>query len=295
MTAIIRFLVTRGLLVNLVSIFLLAIGIYAALTINREAFPNVNMDVIQVDTYYPGASPKEIEQLIITPIEQELRAINGIDTMVSMSFPSSGRITMEVDPDASNRQRLTSDISLAVDRASLPSDLPEDPVVTEVDGAVFPIIRLAISAPMDELALKRLGDDIKDDLLNIDGVARIFIQGERKAEMRIVVDPQRMANERISIREIKQVLQKWNLNAPGGDLDTPEGQKTVRVVGEFSDVTDAGNLVLRANERGNVLRLKDVATVTESLEVPSVITDVKGEPALSFLVLKKLMQILLIR
>ncbi|MCW8909614.1 MAG: efflux RND transporter permease subunit, partial [Gammaproteobacteria bacterium] len=265
MVTIIRFLVNRGLLVNLVSLFLLGIGIYAAFAINREAFPNVNMDRIQVDAYYPGASPKEIEQLIITPIEQELRAINGIDTMVSMSFPSSGRITMEVDPEASNRSRLTSDISLAVDRATLPTDLPADPVVTEIDGAVFPIIRLAISAPLDELALKRLGDDIKDDLLNIDGVARIFIQGDRKAELRIVVDPERMAKQRISIGAIKQALQSWNLNTPGGDLDTLEGQKTVRVVGEFSDVNDAANLVLRANERGNVLRLGDVATVTESL------------------------------
>ncbi|MDH5735812.1 MAG: efflux RND transporter permease subunit, partial [Gammaproteobacteria bacterium] len=288
MHAIIRFLVTRGLLVNLVSIFLLGIGIYAAVTINREAFPNVNMDRIQVDVYYPGASPKEIEQLIITPIEQELRSINGIDTMVSMSFPSSGIITMEVDPAASNRQRLTSDISLAVDRASLPADMPRDPVVTEIDGAVFPIIRLAISAPLDELALKRLGDDIKDDILNIDGVARIFIQGDRKAEMRIVVDPERMSREHISIREIKQALQNWNLNTPGGDLDTLEGQKTVRVVGEFADVNDAASLVLRANERGDVLQLKDVATVTESLVKPAVINDVKGEPALSFLVLKKI-------
>ena len=288
MIAIIRFLVTRGLVVNLVSLFLLGIGIFAALSINREAFPNVNMDRIQIDAYYPGASPKEIEQLIITPIEQELRAINGIDTMVSMSFPGSGRIAMEVDPDSSNRQRLTSDISLAVDRASLPSDLPADPVVTEIDGAVFPVIRLAISAPLDELALKRLGDDIKDDLLNIDGIARVFIQGDRKAEMRIVVDPERMDKERISIREVKQALQSWNLNTPGGDLDTPEGQKTVRVVGEFSDVEDAASLVLRANDRGNVLRLRDVAEVEESLVRPDIINDVKGEPALSFLVLKKI-------
>ena len=287
MRTIIHFLVNRSLLVNLVSLFLLGIGIYAAVTINREAFPNVNLDVIQVNTYYPGASPKEIEQLIITPIEQELRAINGIDTMVSMSFPSSGRIIMEVDPAASNRQRLTSDISLAVDRATLPTDLPADPVVTEIDGAVFPVIRLAISAPLDELELKRLGDKIKDDLLNINGIARIFIQGDRKAELRIVVDPERMAKERISIGAVKTALQSWNLNTPGGDLDTVDGQKTVRVVGEFSGVEDAANLVLRANERGNVLRLRDVATVTESLVKPSIINDVKGEPALSFLLLKK--------
>ena len=288
MKTIIRFLVERGLVVNLVSIFLFLLGLATSIMfINREAFPNVNLDIIQINTTYPGASPREIEQLIITPIEQELRALNGIDTMLSMSFPGTGRFVLEVDPDASNRIRLSSEVSLAVDRAKLPADLPFDPYVTEVDGAVFPIIRLAVSAPLDELQMKRLGDDLKDDLLNIDGVARVQIIGDRKAEIRVIADAEKMKKERISVGEVSQALQKWNLNTPGGDINTPDGQKAVRIVGEFSSADDAGNLVLRANERGNVLRLRDIATITESLEEPITLHDVAGKPALSILVLKK--------
>ena len=287
MKAMIRFLVERPLVINLVSVFLLALGVYTMIEINREAFPNVNLDIIRIDTVYPGASPKEVEQLIITPIEQELRALNGIDKMISMSFPASGRITLEVDPDSTNRERLSSEISLAIDRATLPTDLPDEPFVTEVDGAVFPVIRLAVSAPMTELQLKRLGDDIKDDLLNIDGVARVLIQGDRKAEIRIIADQERMQQQRVSVGEMANALRNWNLNAPGGDIDTPDGQKAVRIVGEFSSAKDAANLVLRANERGNVLRLGDVAEVTESLEEPQIVYDVSGESALSILVLKK--------
>ena len=81
---IIHFLVHRGLVVNLISIFLLAIGLYSMVSINREAFPNVNLDLIQIEVGYPGASPQEVEQLIITPIEQQLRSINGIDKMISI-------------------------------------------------------------------------------------------------------------------------------------------------------------------------------------------------------------------
>ncbi|MFW2371481.1 MAG: efflux RND transporter permease subunit [Gammaproteobacteria bacterium] len=287
MKAMIRFLVERPLVINLISVFLLALGVFTMIEINREAFPNVNLDVIRIDAVYPGASPKEVEQLIITPIEQELRALNGIDKMISMSFPASGRITLEVDPDSTNRARLSSEISLAIDRATLPTDLPNEPVVTEVDGSVFPVIRLAISAPINELQLKRLGDDVKDDLLNIDGVARVLIQGDRKAEIRIVADQARMQQQRVSVGEIANALRNWNLNAPGGDIDTPDGQKAVRIVGEFSSAKDAENLVLRANERGNVLRLGDVARVTESLEEPHTLYDVSGESALSILVLKK--------
>jgi multidrug efflux pump subunit AcrB len=288
MHAIIRFLVERPLIVNLISIFLFVLGLVTSVyLINREAFPNVNLDKIQVEIIYPGASPKEVEQLVITPIEQELRALNGIDTMISMSFPGSGRITMEVDPDSSNRIKLSSEISLAVDRADLPGDLPIEPVVTEVDGSVFPVIRLGVSSPVDALSLKRLGDDIRDDLLNIDGVARVIVQGDRKAEIRIVANPEKMAKERISVNDLVKALKGWNLNSPGGEIDTPDGQNSVRIVGQFSDVKDAASLVLRANDRGNILRLGDVATVTESLEKPRTLHDVKSKPALSLMVLKK--------
>ncbi|MBI3188249.1 MAG: efflux RND transporter permease subunit, partial [Gammaproteobacteria bacterium] len=288
MTSIIRYLVNRGLVINLISVFLLTLGIVTAFVlIKREAFPNVNLDMIQVDTVYPGASPQEVEQLVITPIEQELRALNGIDKMVSMSFPGSGRITMEVDPDANNRERLSSEVQLAVQRAKLPADLPNDPYVTEVDGSVFPVIRLAVTAPVSDLELKRLGDDISDDLLNVKGVAKVMILGNRKAEISVIADPVRMEKERISVRDLTQALQSWNLNVPGGDIDTPEGQKSVRIVGEFSDAKDAANLVLRANERGDVLTLGDVAQVEESLEKARQYNDVRGQQGLSMIVLKR--------
>lgn len=288
MTSIISFLVNRGLVVNLVSIFLFVLGLATAVGLMQiEAFPNVNLDRIQIEVNYPGASPKEVEQLVVTPIEQELRSLNGIDKMISMSFPESGRITLEIDPDASNRKRLSSEVSLAVDRARLPTDLPDEPVVTEIDGAVFPVIRLAVSAPIDELSLKRLGDHIKDDLLAINGVARVVIQGDRRAEFRVVVDQKKMEPARITVGEIANALRNWNLNLPGGNINTEEGQKSVRIVGQFGSPEDAANLVLRSNYSGDVVRLKDVATVTEALQEPRTLHDVAGKPALSMLVLKK--------
>ncbi|MGD8483633.1 MAG: efflux RND transporter permease subunit, partial [Thioalkalispiraceae bacterium] len=88
----IEFLVKRGLIVNLVSIFLIAIGVYAAFEINREAFPNVQLDRVQVDFAYPGSTPDEIELLLVNPIEDELKILDGIDKVTSTAFPGSGRI-----------------------------------------------------------------------------------------------------------------------------------------------------------------------------------------------------------
>jgi len=287
MKSLVHFLVDRRLVVNAVSIFLVLLGMYAAFKINREAFPNVNLDMIQIDAVYPGSTPEEVERLVITPIEQELKSLSGIDKMISVAFPGSGRITLELNPYAGNRDRLASDTQLAVERAKLPKDLPNSPVVTEIDGTVFPVLRIAVAAPLDELRMKRLGDSIRDDLLEIDGVARVQIQGDRKAEIRVTVDPRKLARERVSVGEIAEALRRWNVNAPGGELDTPEGQKQVRIEGEFRGAADAGGIMLRANELGQGIRLRDVATVTESLERPQRLYDVSGEPGVALLILKQ--------
>lgn len=287
MKRVIQFMVDRSLAGHLVAVFLAAVGTYAVFAINREAFPNVNLDRIQIEIAYPGASPEEVERLVITPIEQEIKTLNGIDKMISVAFPGSGRVLLELDPRATNRQRLTSDVQLAVDRADLPADLPEEPRVVEVDATVIPVVQIAVTAPRTEVEMKRIGDRIRDELLEINGVAKVVIQGNRKAEIRVVVKPEALARERISIGEIATKLGAWNVNAPGGDLDTRRGQKGVRIVGEFASAADAADLVLRANERGASLRLRDVAQVTETLAEPTIIHDVSGQPAVAILVLKK--------
>ncbi|MDH3325982.1 MAG: efflux RND transporter permease subunit [Gammaproteobacteria bacterium] len=287
MSSMMRFLVERGLMVNLISIMLVVLGLYAAFNINREAFPNVSLDQVSISAVYPGATPEEIEKLIVTPVEQQLKALSGVDKITSVSFPGSASITLELDPDATNRDRITSDVQLAVDRAVLPNDMPAEPSVLEIDGAVFPIIQLAISGDLNELVLKRIGDDIADDVLNIPGIARVTVQGSRKAELRITIDEAKMKMNRVSIGEIATLLAKWNINAPGGEIDTPEGQKAVRVVGEFKNPEDVGNLVIRANERGDALLLKDVADITEELQKARLYYDVQGTPALNMIVMKK--------
>lgn len=282
-----EFLVKRSLVVNLVSAFLIAIGVYAAVKINREAFPNVQLDRVQVDFVYPGSTPDEIEQLLINPIEDELKIIDGVDKITSTAFPGSGRVVLELDPDASNRSTVVGDIQLAVDRADLPADMPNDPTILELDGKVFPIIQLAIGAQRSDVEVNRLADKIKDDILDIDGVARIQIQGDRKTEFRVNILPGKLNEYHVAIGQVVDILKKWNINAPGGDIETSEGQKFVRIASEFKNIADLENLVIRTTESGNAVYLKDIADISETLEKTSIYYDVSGKPALNMIVLKK--------
>ena len=287
MTAIIRFFVERDLLINMLSVAIVLLGLYAAWDMNREAFPNVQMDQIMVTVNYPGATPEEIEDLVITPIEQELKALTGIDEINSVAFPGSTNINLTLDPNATNRSRIASDVQLAINRAAVPEDLPFDPFVLEIDSSVIPVIQLALSAPTTDVEIKRLGDRIEDDLLTIPGISRVTVQGPRRSEIRITVKPEKLSEHRVSIGDIQNLLRQWNINAPGGQLDTPEGQKVVRIVGEFRSPEDVGNLVLRSTDGGGNLMLKDVATVTDDLETAQRYYDVSGRTAISMIVMKK--------
>ncbi len=287
MRSVIAFFVRRGLIVNLLSLMLLLGGVFAALSIQREAFPSVNFDLVVIGAGYPGAAPREIERLLVNPIERELKSVDGINVIRSTSFPGTMQITVEIDPDYEDRARLVSDIQQAINRADLPADLPADPWLTEVKSEQAPVVTFSIFGEFSDLELKHLSDAIEDDVLAIPGVAKVLVQGDRKEEIRIVPDPERMRRHRVSIQDIVQLVQGWNVNAPGGKLKEPKGQSIIRITGEFRSAEDAANLVLRANERGDALRLKDVAEVTAALERPSRIVRAQGEPAVNMIVLKR--------
>lgn len=287
MTRLIAFFVRRGLLVNLISLMLLAGGIYAALNIQREAFPSVNFDVVVIGAGYPGTSPREVETLLVTPIERELKGIDGIKSVSSTAYPGMMQITIEIHPNYRDRARLVAEVQQAIDRANLPEDLPDDPVITEVKSEQTPILSFTIFGDYDPLPLKRLADHIEDDVMNLHGVADVLVQGERKQEIRIVLNPERMRRHRVAAEDIVRLVRGWNVNAPGGQLKIPDDQKTIRISGEFVSAEDAANLVVRANERGDALRLKDVADVLDTLERPTRLVGAKGQPAVNMIVLKK--------
>ncbi|MDQ6965705.1 MAG: efflux RND transporter permease subunit, partial [Mariprofundaceae bacterium] len=287
MKTLIAFFVRRGLLVNLISLMLLAGGIYAGINIQREAFPSVNFDIVVVAAVYPGTAPREVEQLLLTPIERELKGIDGINTIRSTAYAGSMQMTVEVNPNYKDRSRLVSDIQQAINRADLPLDLPADPVISEIKSEQAPVLTFSIFGDFDPLSLKHLGDDIEDDVLSLKGVAKIFVQGDRKEEIRIVPDPEKMRQQRISTSDLVALIRGWNINAPGGQLKAPDGQRIIRITGEFTSAEDAANLVIRANERGQAVRLGDIAEVSQTLERPSRYVGAQGDPALNMIVLKK--------
>jgi multidrug efflux pump subunit AcrB len=283
-----RFSVNQSLFVNLVSVIIIIIGILVVLGINREVFPNVSFDIVSISTSYPGATPVDIEKLITTPIEKELKEVDGIDEISSSSSLGVSYIIVKIDPDETDKKKVVYDIKDAVDRTKdLPKDIYEDPIVTEVSSKQYPIIEVSISGNVDEKKLRYYADVLEDIIEDLPGVGRVTKSGYRDREIQIHVDPEKMREVYVSFNEIEHALAMRNISIPAGEFISDATEYSVRTTGEFDNTEEIENTIVRANDAGNWLKIKDIATVEDTFKKEDIIYKTSGIRSINLLVIKK--------
>ncbi|MFH1878682.1 MAG: efflux RND transporter permease subunit [Candidatus Omnitrophota bacterium] len=282
-----RFSVNQSLFVNLISIIIVIMGVIVVLGLNREVFPNVDFDLVSVSTYYQGSTPEDVEKLITVPIEKEIKDVDGIKEVTSTSASGFSLIYVKLDPDEKDKQKVIRDIQSAVDRVNdLPRDV-EDPIVTEVTTKQYPVIEVSLSGPVPEHKMREYADVMADELEDIKGVAKVRKDGYRDPEMQILVDPRKMMENYVSIDEIENALAGRNVSMPAGKMDTPTNEYSVRTTGEFFTPEEIENVIVRANDSGNWLRIKDVGYVRDTFKDEDVITRTWGARSINLVVMKK--------
>ena len=178
-----EFSVKNSLLVNCLTVFLIVIGLMALTRLNREAFPNFSFDIVTVKTVYNGAAPDVIEKRITIPIEKELREVDDIDEIGSISIEGLSLIIIKLDPDATDKAKLINDIDRAVARTNdLPSDLLNDPEVQEVKTKDTPVIEVSLTGDMSEKELRKVAKDLEIELLDVSGVSSCHQRDERRED-----------------------------------------------------------------------------------------------------------------
>jgi len=255
---------------------------------NREIFPNVDFDMVSITTAYPGATPLDVEKLITVPIEKELKEVDGIKEIKSSSSSGASFITIKLDPDERDKKKVVNDIKSAVDRVKdLPKDIYEDPVVIEISTRQYPIIEVSLSGEISERKLQYYADGLEDELEDIDGVAKIQKSGYRDREIQVIVDPEKMHERYVSFDEIETALSSRNISIPAGEINTETTEYSIRTTGEFSSAQEVENIIIRANDSGNWLRIKDVATVEDSFKTEDIINKTFGTRSINLIVVKK--------
>lgn len=284
-----EFSIRNRLLVNLAVVVLAVWGIWTYLSMSREVFPTLSWNEAYVFTFYPGSSPKEVETLITQIIEEEIQDVKDIDYIESRS--SEGRSVIRIVFDESLSMEEVEDavdeLKAEVDKVTdLPPDA-EDPEVFEIDSElIWPALIVAISGDLPLNALKEVGEDLKEVLVDAPGVSSIDINGYRDLEIRVEVDPDKLEAYRLTLEEVHRALAAGNLNLPAGTSDIGRQAFIVRTVGEFSSLEEVRDLPLRAHAQG-ILRLRDVATVERRLERAESYFRVDGKQGVSLTIYKK--------
>ena len=294
MAAFIEYFLNRSLFVNLLTLAIMLFGGFIALTMNREAFPNIDFDIVNVQTIYPGAAPLEVEKLVTNPIEDQIKEVDGIKEFRSTSVENLSVVTITIDPDEDNTQKVIDDIRSAVDRTE---DLPDDaesPVVVELTSSRTPVIEVSVSRIkkngeflLTEKQLRDEAQNLEDHLLDIDGVARISRRGWQDIEYQVRVNPTLMNDKYVSLGQIIQSLQNRNVNFPGGEVVHDGDALVIRTVGELETVDEVKQVPIRGNDAGQLVRVQDVARVLETFEEADYIEKTRGFPTISLTVLKQ--------
>ncbi len=280
--------VKNSLLVNLLTVFVLVAGCFALFQLRREAFPNINLDIVQVTTRYPGATPGQIEKLISIPIEKELKELDDIKEMVSASAEGLSLIYLTIEPDAPDKPKIVNDIQRAVDRTEdLPADLEDKPIVEEITTRNIPVLEVSLYGELSPLDLRIQAKRLEDKLLDLPDVASSIRRGYREPEFSVEVDPKKMRDLHISLPDVLSALQRTNVNFPGGKLKLGDEEVILRVSGEFYHAPDIEQVIVRGNDRGYHVKIKDVAKVQPALEELVVTNRTDGFPSINLMVTKK--------
>lgn len=251
--------IRRPVLAIVMSLVIILFGVIGFTFLGVREYPSIDPPIITVSTNYTGANADVIESQITEPLEEQINGIAGIRSLTSVSRDGRSIITVEFDVSV-DLEAAANDVRDRVSRAgrNLPPDA-DPPTVSKADADAVPIIFLNVkSSQRDLLALTDIANNIfKERLQTISGVSQIQIWGERKYSMRIWMDPNKLAAYKITPLDIRNALNRENVELPSGSIEGKNTELTVRTMGRLVTLEDFDNLIIKESA-GALVRVKDI-------------------------------------
>ncbi|VEN74562.1 Acriflavin resistance protein [Candidatus Desulfarcum epimagneticum] len=273
--------------VAVLTLVILVFGLIAYLEMPRESDPDITIPYVFVSSRYPGVAPEDIEKSITIPIEKKLKSLEGVKKISSTSMEGSSSIVIEfiAGTDIDEVLPKTKDkVDLA--RPDLPSDMEDDPEVTEVNFAEMPIIVISLSGPVGLVRLKQIAEDIEEEIESIKGVLEAEVTGGLEREIRVEPSPEKLAYFGIPITNLQNVISGENRNVSGGTIRMGDGRFRLRVPGEFETPDDIYGLVIGLH-KGRPVYLKDAARVVDGFKDEAGVSRLNGHSAVNIQVKKR--------
>ena len=265
---------SRTVIAVLVLIFVS--GSIAYITIPKEAEPDVDIPFIFVSTYLEGISPEDAERLMVRPFEEELRGIEGVKEMTATAFEGGSNVVLEFTAGFDADEAIQN-VREAVDRVKpeLPQEA-EEPIVTEINTSIFPVLVVTLYGDVPERALVRIARRLRDKIETVPSVLDVTISGDREEVVEVVADPLLVESYGLNGAQIAAFLGRSNRLVAAGNIDTGEG----RLEGPLASLGGAA-------EGDAVVRFRDIATVKRTFKDPEGFARVNGLPAVALEITKR--------
>jgi len=262
-------------------------GMVAYATIPKEAEPDIEIPVVYVSIEHDGISPEDSERLLVRPMEQELRSIEGVKEMTANAYEGGANVQLEFDAGIDTKQALQ-DVREKVDlaQAKLPGDT-EEPTVNEVKMSRFdPMLVLNLAGDVPERTLTRIAKNLEEKLEALPGVLEVNLIGTREELMEVVVDPLSMESYGLDQAQIINFVNRNNRLVAAGALHADEGRFPVKVPGVFESAEDVLDMPIKAvGER--IVHFKDIAQVRRTYKDAESVARLNGKPALAIEVIQR--------
>ncbi len=272
--------VRRPVLAIVMSIIIVLFGAIGFNYLGVREFPSIDPPVITVRTNYTGANADVIQSQITEPLEKAINGIDGIRSISASSNLGSSIITVEFNLSA-NLEAAANDVRDKVSQAvrQLPQDIDAPPVVSKADANSDAIISMTLLS--DTRSLLDVSDYaenvIAQNLQTISGVSAVQIWGQRRYAMRIRLMPDRLAAYNLTPLDVKQALDRENVDLPSGKIEGNSTELTVNTIGRLSTVPEFEVMIIKENEN-NIVRLRDVAKIELGAENEETILKESGTP-----------------
>ncbi len=270
------------------AVLIIVFGTYCYLSLPRESTPDITIPNVFVSTSYRGVTPSDMETAITIELEKKLKGIDRVKSVKSISSEGLSSINIEF-LTGTDIDKALQDVKDKVDEAKgeLPGDLEDDPLVFEVNFAEMPFLTFSLAGSCGLPCLKKIADQLEDDIEAIPGVMEVTVTGGLEREIRVEVFPEKLAHYGLTFTNLQDVVAQENKNSSGGAIRLGEGRYQLRIPGEFSTPEEIYNLVVDTSPQGEPIYLKDVARVVDGYKEETSRSRLDGQPAVSISVKKR--------
>lgn len=288
MKGLVRFTLAQQVLLNIVFVLLMVIGAYTLLSVPIERYPTVQLGQASIQTFFPGASPEDVEALVTNEIEKALEDLDDVEYVRATSNRERSRIIVKFSDDIDYRAAYDDMRLKVLSRMGELPDTVDPPLFNLLDSdVVYPVVNVSLSGDRPNRTLVLLAEELKTTLEQLDGIRLIELDGEYQREYLVTLDLAKLTRLGVTFEEVAAAMSAANIQIPAGDMDTPQGEYVLLIDEQYRSREQIAQTVVRRDADGSFVTVGDLIKEAKMWHRdPVIISSVNGEQSVTLKIKK---------